>query len=130
MKRNNEEHQINKPKNWSLYEYREYCKSGKIPAKNNPPVSSANLESTANSKQVEKKRNTRFTSRVDILVHSYRYRLADSDGISAKAVIDEIVNSGILVDDSPRFIREVRFRQTKIKKPQDEKTEIIIEEVK
>ena len=63
-----------------------------------------------------------------ININSYRYRLADVDGISAKAVIDGLVKSGILRNDTTKEISEVRFKQTKIKRPAEEKTEIIIEE--
>ena len=68
----------------------------------------------------------RFNTPVRILVHSYRRRLADPDGISAKAAIDGIVKAGILSNDSPKQIEEIRFKQTKIKTPEEERTEIII----
>ena len=71
----------------------------------------------------------RFDTQVCIIVRSYRRRLCDPDGISAKAAIDGIVKAGILTDDTPEQIKEVRFKQTKIKSPAEEKTEIIISEV-
>ena len=71
----------------------------------------------------------RFNSQVRILIHSYRYRLADPDGISAKAVVDGLVRNGILADDTAEQVQEVSFRQNKIRKPEKEKTEIIIKEV-
>jgi hypothetical protein len=61
---------------------------------------------------------------------SHRSRLADADGISAKAAIDGLVMCGILADDSTREVDEVRHRQVKVKNVSDEKTEIIIERVK
>lgn len=70
-----------------------------------------------------------FESPVSITVHSYRYRLCDPDGIAAKWAIDGIVKSGLLRDDSTKEIQEVRFKQTKIKKPLLEKTEITITEI-
>jgi Holliday junction resolvase RusA-like endonuclease len=70
----------------------------------------------------------RFNSPVCIVVHSYRKRLCDPDGISAKAVIDGIVKAGILSDDTTKQIEEVRFKQTKIKSKEEEKTEITIYE--
>jgi len=36
---------------------------------------------------------------------------------------------GILADDSTKEIREVRYRQVKVKNASDEKTEIVITEV-
>ena len=70
----------------------------------------------------------KFKSPVEILIHSYRKRLCDVDGISAKAAIDGLVKCGILKDDTPKYVEEVRFKQTKIKSPAEEKTEIIIYE--
>ena len=68
----------------------------------------------------------RYDTPVCIIVNSYRKRLCDPDGISAKAVIDGIVKAGILSDDTTKQISEVRFKQTKIKTKEEEKTEIII----
>lgn len=61
---------------------------------------------------------------VVITVTSYRNRLCDADGISAKAAIDGLVHSGLLPDDSPEYVREVRHRQEKTKG--DEYTDIEI----
>lgn len=49
--------------------------------------------------------------RASIRVHSKRNRLADPDGISAKAVIDGLVLGGILRDDNAKFVKEVSFTQ-------------------
>lgn len=53
--------------------------------------------------------------------------MADSDGISGKAAIDALVTEGILVNDTTKYVKEVRFSQEKTKGP--EKTIITIEEV-
>lgn len=66
---------------------------------------------------------------VVISVHSRRYRFADPDGISAKWAIDAIVKAGVLVDDSAKEVKEVRFSQEKISKEFEEDTIITIEEV-
>ena len=50
-----------------------------------------------------------------IRVLSKRKRLADPDGISAKAVLDGITKAGILVDDSAEYVKEVTFSQEKSK---------------
>jgi len=50
-------------------------------------------------------------SRVRIQVHSRRRRLADSDGISAKAVVDGLRAGGLLVDDSARYVESVTYSQ-------------------
>jgi hypothetical protein len=62
--------------------------------------------------------------RVRIHIHSRRKRLCDPDGISAKAVIDGLVHSGILKDDSAEFISEVSYSQEKTNA--EEETEISI----
>ena len=69
-----------------------------------------------------------FDKKVIITVHSFRYRLADPDGLVFKHHLDSIVKAGILVDDSCREIEEIRFRQTKIKKPDEERTVVTIQE--
>jgi hypothetical protein len=50
---------------------------------------------------------------VSIHVHSVRKRLTDADGVSAKAVIDALVADGLLKNDSPEFVKEVRYSQEK-----------------
>tara|TARA_R110000765_G_scaffold376382_1_gene467129 strand:- start:243 stop:494 length:252 start_codon:yes stop_codon:yes gene_type:complete len=55
----------------------------------------------------------RFDSPISIHVHSIRKRLTDPDGISCKAVIDGLVHSGILIDDSPTYVKEVTYSQEK-----------------
>ena len=70
--------------------------------------------------------NQRFDSPVNISVHSIRRRLADPDGISAKAAIDGIVKAGILADDSHKEVCKVSYSQEKGK---EEETIITITEV-
>ena len=52
-------------------------------------------------------------TRACIHVHSVRKRLADPDGISAKAVIDGIVKAGLLENDTTKDIKEITFSQEK-----------------
>jgi len=66
-----------------------------------------------------------FDSPVDIIVLSYRTRLADADGVSAKAAIDGCVHRGILRDDDAKWVTEVRHRQIKVKNKEEEKTLLI-----
>ena len=67
------------------------------------------ISSGTNGENADKEDN----SRVCIIIHSFRKRLADPDGISAKAAIDGIVQAGILKDDSAKEVEEVRFKQYK-----------------
>jgi hypothetical protein len=62
---------------------------------------------------VGKKESKRLVKRASIHVHSKQKRLADPDGISAKAAIDGFVIAGLLPDDSAKFIKEVSFTQEK-----------------
>jgi hypothetical protein len=57
---------------------------------------------------------------------SRRYRLADADGISAKAAIDGLIHGGVLRDDSSEFVKEVRYSQEKISRDQEEETIITV----
>jgi hypothetical protein len=89
----------------------------------------ADVELPTSCEPVAAGKGAAFNSRVDIEIVSYRSRLADADGISAKAAIDGIVAAGILRDDSAKEVREVRFRQIKVQNASDEKTEIVITEI-
>ncbi len=57
-------------------------------------------------------------------MHSIRRRLADPDGISAKAVIDGLNAEGLFADDSTKFIEEIWHKQIK---SSEEKTVVEIE---
>ena len=91
-------------------------------------VPSADLESCASYGNMAKKEITPFTSPVSIHLHSKRKRLVDIDGISAKAVIDGLVHSGILGDDSPTYVKEVSYSQEKTSDGTEE-TIVTIEEI-
>ena len=87
------------------------------------------MERPARHESVQAEQGLPFDSPVSITVISYRTRLCDTDGVSAKAAIDGLVNCGILRDDSPAFVSEVRYRQVKVKNKTEEKTLIEIESV-
>lgn len=69
------------------------------------------MEPTVSNESLATRQNPPMDTRCDINVHSRRKRLADPDGISAKAVIDALVIGGILPDDSAKYIRQVTFSQ-------------------
>ena len=79
-----------------------------------PPASSG-------EKQIEP-----FAVRVDIHIHSKRKRLADPDGVCAKAVIDGIVKTGLLQDDSAKEVRNVSYSEEQAK---EDETIITLTEV-
>jgi len=70
-----------------------------------------------------------FDSRVDISFHCVRKRLIDIDNISIKAVLDGIVASGLLLDDSAKYVRGYSVTQEKAAPGQEEKTTVKITEV-
>ncbi len=90
-------------------------------ARSSPNVESNPINETARANEVKK-----FTSPVNIHFHSLRHRLADPDGLSGKAVLDEIVKVGILSGDSTKEVKSVKFTQEKFGKDQEEKTIITI----
>ena len=98
-------------------------------ASDRPAGQTADVELPASSESVGAGKGAAFDSRVGITIVSYRTRLADADGVSGKAVIDGLVNCGVLANDTTKEIAEVRYRQIKVKNQADEKTEIIIEEI-
>ena len=88
--------------------------------------SASNVEQTACDEPIQAGRIATFDTRVDIRIVSYRTRLADADGISAKAAIDGLVHAGVISDDSHKEVREVSYTQIKVKNKEDEKTVIKI----
>ena len=91
--------------------------------------SAPDVEQAACDEPVQTGRHPTFDSRVDIRVVSHRTRLADADGISAKAAIDGLVHAGVIRDDSTKEIREVSYCQVKVKNKNEEKTVIQIRRV-
>ena len=90
------------------------------------PGKDADLESFVGTKPLGTKEDPYFAARVDIHFYHYRDRLADIDNLSGKYVLDEIVNRGILRDDSAKEVAEVRHFQIKVKSVEEEKTVVVI----
>ena len=74
------------------------------------------------------KKITRLNPPFSLHFHSRRYRLADADGLSAKAVIDGLVIAGLFQDDKAEIIKNVTYSQEKIPKSEKEETIITITE--
>ena len=94
--------------------------------KNRVTFSVADMEQVISNELLATKEIARLDTPCRLHIHSLRYRLADSDGVSAKAAIDGLVHAGLLVDDSAKYVKEVSYSQEKIKKPDKEKTIITI----
>lgn len=89
----------------------------------------SNLEQNPRADSQATHATAAFDTPVCITVVSYRTRLADADGISAKAAIDGLVHAGIIADDGPAHVHEVRYRQVKVGTKREEKTILEIETV-
>ena len=76
-----------------------------------------------------KKEVTPFDSPVSIHIHSKRKRYVDADAVSAKAAIDGLVHAGLLVDDSPAYVKEVSYSQEKTAQNEAEETIITVREL-
>lgn len=74
-------------------------------------------------------KDEQFTAPVNIRVCSYRVSEVDPDGVSSKAIIDGLVNCGLLQDDSSKYVQAVTFSQVVVKNRDEEKTVVTIEEV-
>lgn len=96
--------------------------------KDYPSVPAHNVESAPRHEPVAEKKIPRLDSPCRIHIVSYRYKLCDADGISAKAAIDGLIHGGILPDDSPDYVKEVTYSQVKVGQKSQETTEIVIEE--
>ncbi len=113
----------------SEQELQNFLKGRHAKVRNHTPRKTTHLEPDC-SHEIERPNEIKaFDSPVNVTVHSYRYRLCDPDGISVKWALDAIVKAGILVDDKPENVKEVRFKQSKIPKTEDEKTVITLEAV-
>lgn len=122
---------------WTMEQYLEYRRRTGLGAKDNcersapgpdpdPAPQAPNVEPPACRPHLGEKAHKGLPSfsRVRLRVISYRHRLADADGISAKAVIDGIVHAGILADDNTKIVEEISWRQVKIESEEEERTEV------
>ena len=84
------------------------------------------MERTASDEPVETCGRAAFDSPVSIRIDSYRIRLADVDGISAKAVLDGLVLAKVIANDTTKEVKEVLFSQTKVKNKTEEKVVVTV----
>jgi Holliday junction resolvase RusA-like endonuclease len=73
-------------------------------------ISITDMEQNTSNASVAEEKAKGLDTRVAITVTSYRKRDHDPDGISVKAVLDGIVRSGLLPDDSTKYVKEVTFK--------------------
>ena len=73
------------------------------------------MEPTICNAPLPTSKSPKLDKKASIHVHSKRRRLADPDGISAKAIVDGLVIAGILEDDNARFVEKISFTQEQCK---------------
>jgi hypothetical protein len=95
---------------------------------NNLDTTSADayLESYTRNAALPKDKFAEEASRVSVHVRSYRRLNTDSEGISAKAALDGIVERGILADDSSKQVKATTFENITGCSKEQEQTIIII----
>lgn len=91
-----------------------------------PAIQAPNVEQSHGDESVGEKTSAGLFARCSITVHSKRKRLADTDGISCKAIVDGLRKAGVFRDDNAAIIEEVRFKQ---EKATDDETIIIVEAI-
>ena len=80
---------------------------------NSASLPHANMEQASGNASLAAQKMQGLNPPFNILIHSIRKRLCDTDGISAKAAIDGLVKAGIFADDSTKYIKKISFSQEK-----------------
>ena len=102
-------------KHWKPEKMNEHQRKLLQKADSNIAVSSSDLEQNISNEPVGTRETPKMVTPCRVHIHSRRYRLADPDGISGKAVIDGLVHARVLPDDTAAEISKVTFTQEKIK---------------
>ena len=93
---------------WSVEEYRAYLRTGIAPGDDHPAVPAADAKPARRAKPAPQDAAEAIHPRFRIDVHHRSRRLSDATGRSHKAAVDGIVEGGILPDDSPEYLEEIR----------------------
>jgi len=101
---------------WAQSDYDAYLR--KFTGDNRAPVSVANSKSNIPDALDSTPKIVCMDQKFRVRITSYGRRLADTDGNSAKAVLDGFTEAGIWPDDSSKFIEEVSFTQKNAEKDQ------------
>jgi hypothetical protein len=75
---------------------------------NRAAVRAPDLESNPGDGHAPKDAPEKVCQRFNIVVHHRSRRLADATGRSHKAAVDGIVRGGLLPDDSPVYVKEIK----------------------
>lgn len=98
---------------WTHEEVAEHLR--KFKTDDHPAVRAPDLESNPSDGPAAKNAAKKIHPRFSITVHHRSRRLADPSGRCFKFAVDGIVRGGILPDDSPIYVKEIRetFEQRK-----------------
>lgn len=101
---------------WSAQEYETWLyKQARGQGANNSALPVADAKRDPNHEPATKNAAQEVYPGYRIRFHSRRRRLCDPDGLYSKAALDGIVRGGVLPDDGPGFVKEVRYSQEKSK---------------
>ena len=96
------------------------------------PNENSSATSCTKSKQIVRnepleqiQRETYYTGSVSVCITSYRRRLLDPDNLCGKYFLDAARYSMLIADDTPEKV-SYTIKQVKVRKKQEEKTEIVI----
>ena len=87
---------------WTQDEYERY-----MVHHNNPAVPVADVERDSSHAAEAKVKTQEIHPRVCIRVHHRSRKAADATGRCHKWAVDGLVRGGILVDDSPKYVKEI-----------------------
>ena len=108
----------NPNEHWTIEQYRTFLRTGVAPSNDNPAVSATDAKPARRAKSKAKDGAEAVHPRFSITIHHRSRRLADATGRSHKACVDGIVRGGILPDDGPKYLEEIR--ETRRQGPRDE----------
>jgi len=112
------------PEIWSVKQYRDYLDGKGKPHRNTVALSATDPQPGNGHELKGANAFKALDAPADIQIISRRKRLCDTDAPVLKWVLDGIVDTGILADDTPEFINRITFERPEI--AQTEETEIII----
>ena len=112
----------------SEQELKNFLKGSHAKISNNVQLPSSAIQPSTINESKKPYADEAFDTPVIITVHSFRYR-GDTDGPIVKWTLDSIVKSGLLADDTTKEVSEIRYKTTIIKKSEEERTVITLEEI-
>jgi len=107
---------------WTVEEYRAYLCTGIAPGDHHPAIPAADAKPARRAEPAAEDAAEKIHPRYRIDIHHRSRRLADATGRSHKAAVDGIVRGGILPDDGPEYLEEIRETRR-----QGERDETVIE---